>query len=188
MQLLQDAIQSLTELCVEVREEGVHLRRQARRDSRNVSLMLGSIHSQENMTQNMSAVLNATSVQLRAQEGRVTWIGTASKEDRRDIVDLQQTLVALQTQVHQLEIRASACTCDEQVQEVVMNCTSVCSGPFRPRSEAQRVAAIAQSVEAALNVWMQEQHAEEDQEEEELEAQAEAAQEEDQVQDQEEHQ
>jgi hypothetical protein len=193
VQLLQDAVQSLTELCVEVREDGDHLHRQARRDSKNVSEMLGNHQAQENRMMNMAAQLNKTSIQQRGQEGRLTWVSTAGIEDRRDIVYLQNTVVALQAQVHQLQIRASECSCDTLVQEAVMSYTPVCFEKYRPRSDTQRVAAIAQSVEACLRSCMQGNHVESEEEEDELEAQAEAdleaqaeaAQGEDQVQDQE---
>ena len=185
VQVLQDRVQTLTELCAEVREEGVHLRRQARQDIRNVSEMLGNVHSQENMMMNMAAQLTATTVQQRAQEGKLTWIGTAGKEGRRDIVYLQRTLVDLQAQVHQLQIRAAACTCDEQVQEVVMTYTPVCSEKFKPRSESQWVAAVAQTVEATLRGWMQGNHIESEEEEDEQGAQPEEEQEEQQDQEQE---
>ena len=112
IQDLRDSIQELTELCAQVRESAAQARRQTERDSKNVSLMLGSIHAQESAIQNMAAVLDVTTVQLRAQEGKSPLIGTASREDRKDMVDLQDTVKALQAQVHQLEIRIGLCNCD----------------------------------------------------------------------------
>jgi hypothetical protein len=175
--LVQDAVQSLTELCVEVREDKEHMHRQARRDSRSVSEMLGNHQAQDNRMLNMAAQLNKTSIQQRGQEGRLKWVSTAGIEDRRDIVYLQDTVVSLQAQVHQLQIRASVCSCDPLVQEAVLNSTPVCYEKYRPRSDTQRVAAIAQSVAACLRSSLQGDHLESEDEEDELEAQAEADQE-----------
>jgi hypothetical protein len=184
--LLQERVQSLAEFCVEVREEGAHRDRRTRQDSRNVSEMLGNAHAQDNRLKNMAAQLNATTVHQRAQEGKLTWTSVAAKESRRDIVYMQQTLVELQAQVHQLQIRTATCNCDQDVQEVVMSYPPVCAEKFRPRDESQWVAAVAGTVEAALKRWMQGNRVESKEEEEHQEAQEEDQQEE--TQDQEETQ
>jgi len=187
--LVQDAVQTLTELCVEVREDKEHIHRQARRDSRSVSELLGNQQAQDNRMLNMAAQVNKTATQLRGQEGRLKWVSTAGIEDRRDVVYLQDTMVSLQAQVHQLQIKASMCSCDPRVQEEVMNSTSVCYEKYRPRSDTQRVATIAQTVAACLISDLQGDHGESEDEEDELEAQeaadqqaqAEAAQAEDEL-------
>jgi hypothetical protein len=179
VRVLQERVQSLAEFCVEVREEGAHRDRRTRQDSRNVSEMLGNAHAQDIRMRNMAAGLNATTVQQRAQEGKLTWTSVAAKESRIDIVYMQQTLVELQAQVHQLQIRAAVCNCDQDVQETVMSYPPVCAEKFRPRDESQWVAAVAGTVEAVLKGWMQGNRVE-SQEEEHLEAQEEDLQEEDQ--------
>ena len=174
--LVQDAVQTLTELCVEVREDKEHIHRQARRDSRSVSELLGNQQAQDNRMLNMAAQVNKTATQLRGQEGRLKWVSTAGIEDRRDVVYLQDTMVSLQAQVHQLQIKASMCSCDPRVQEEVMNSTSVCYEKYRPRSDTQRVATIAQTVAACLISDLQGDHGESEDEEDELEAQEAAEQ------------
>ena len=183
VRVLQERVQSLAEFCVEIREESAHVDRRTMQDSRNVTELLGNAHAQDIRTRNMAAGLNATTVQQRAQEGKLTWTSVAAKETRRDVVYLQQTLVEVQAQVHQLQIRAAMCTCDAQVQETVMSYPPVCSEKFRPRDESQWVAAVANTVEAVLRGWMQGNRIDEPEEEEEQpEAQEEEQQEEAQQQ------
>jgi hypothetical protein len=185
VRVLQERVQSLAEFCVEAREESAHVDRRTIQDSRNVSEMLGNAHAQDIRMRNMAAGLNATTVQQRAQEGKLTWTSVAAKESRRDIVYMQQTLVELQAQVHQLQIRAAVCSCDQEVQETVMSHPPVCTEKFRPRDESQWVAAVAGAVEVALRHWMQGNHVESDEEEDEQGAQPEEEQEELQDQEQE---